>query len=433
MTPNHRFLCFSFLVTSCLAGPALRAQTWSDFRQTCGDAVRHPSRFNIEDCGRVYLAMPIRPVIKTIAPGGGFGGGFRAIHDFTPRAQWNKEISGTAAVSTQRFLFLEGDILLQRPAFGCMGKTDCPIEDNLQIEFYTRRVELPGLDFYGLGNATTQQTHVLFGQRWYEGGLKVMDPVLSWLDLGVELGYLQPHIGPIPNSAIPSIEKLFGDVQAPGLTAQPAFLHYKVRALPHHPAILPYKLDYEISYDYYQDLDLSRFSFNKFEADLVNTVPLRWRRKEALKGTNRLRDWFCVPKGAGKVCTFGYIALNGLLTLETAAEQQVPFYLQPTLGGADLGDHDTLRGFLDYRFRAPNRMLLQGEYGHNIWGPLGVLGFYETGRVGIHASDLGFSQLHHDVGVGITLSVQNRIVMRAYIGFGTGEGSRMNWKAGSLL
>jgi hypothetical protein len=42
------------------------------------------------------------------------------------------------------------------------------------------------------------------------------------------------------------------------------------------------------------------------------------------------------------------------------------------------------------------------------------------------------SPAYTDVGVGITLSVQNRIVMRAYIAFGTGEGSRMNFNAGPL-
>ncbi|PYT98415.1 MAG: hypothetical protein DMG38_15845 [Acidobacteria bacterium] len=424
-------LVFPLVIMLCAA--LVHAQTWSDLKQTCGDAVEHPNRFRIEDCGRVYLAMPVRPVIKTIAPGGGFGGGLRAIHDFTPKARWNKEISGTAAVSTNRFLFLEGDILFERPAFACTGKSECPVKDNFQIELYTRRVELPGLAYYGHGNATTQQTHVQFGERWFEGGVKVLDPVLSWLDIGGEVGYVVPHIGPIPNSSIPSIESLFNDTQAPGLTEQPGFMHYKILALPHYPAILPFKLDYQIGYEYYQDLDVHRFSFHKFEADLINMRPLRWRRKAVPASPNAARDWFCTPQGAGKVCTLGYIAINGLLTLETAAQQQIPFYFQPTIGGADLADRDTLRGFLDLRFRAPDRMVLQGEYGHNIWGPLGILVFYETGRVGNRASDLGFSGLHHDVGVGVTLSVQNRILMRAYIGFGTGEGSRMNWKAGPLL
>jgi len=130
------------------------------------------------------------------------------------------------------------------------------------------------------------------------------------------------------------------------------------------------------------------------------------------------------------------LALLGGMTARIAHEVRTPL---ASLRGlvellqADLADRDTLRGFLDLRFRAPDRMVLQGEYGHNIWGPLGILVFYETGRVGNRASDLGFSGLHHDVGVGVTLSVQNRILMRAYIGFGTGEGSRMNWKAGPLL
>src|ERR1700730_8777943 len=130
MRKDLQLLRFVFLLVITLSASALHGQTWSDLKQTCSDAVEHPNRFRMEDCGRAYLAMPVRPVIKTIAPGGGFGGGLRAIYDFTPKARWNKEISGTVAVSTNRFLFLEGDIRLERPAFACSGKTECPIKDN---------------------------------------------------------------------------------------------------------------------------------------------------------------------------------------------------------------------------------------------------------------------------------------------------------------
>jgi hypothetical protein len=55
-------------------------------------------------------------------------------------------------------------------------------------------------------------------------------------------------------------------------------LRYKIRALPYYPGILPFKLDYEISYEYFQGVDLHRFSFKRFEADLINTRPLLWHR-----------------------------------------------------------------------------------------------------------------------------------------------------------
>jgi hypothetical protein len=58
-----------------------------------------------------------------------------------------------------------------------------------------------------------------------------------------------------------------------------------------------------------------------------------------------------------------------------------PFYFQPTLGGTDIDGVDTLCGLVDYRLRAPDRILLQAEFYHNIQGPIGIYGFYDLGKV----------------------------------------------------
>jgi hypothetical protein len=36
--------------------------------------------------------------------------------------------------------------------------------------------------------------------------------------------------------------------------------------------------------------------------------------------------------------------------------------------------------------------------------------------------------LKHDIGLGFYVQAANRIVLRAYIGFGSGEGNRPNYK-----
>jgi hypothetical protein len=112
---------------------------------------------------------------------------------------------------------------------------------------------------------------------------------------------------------------------------------------------------------------------------------------------------------------------------------QVPFYFQETLGGADINGNDTLRGFVDYRFRGASRILFQAEYRHGIWGPLGFLSFYDLGRVAQRPSDISFDHTRHDIGVGLTISATNRVVTRMYVGFGTGEGIRPNYKFGGAL
>ena len=52
----------------------------------------------------------------------------------------------------------------------------------------------------------------------------------------------------------------------------------------------------------------------------------------------------------------------------------------------------------------------------------------DTGRVAMRPSDLAFEHLRHAVGLGIYISATNRVVFRAYVGFGTGEGIKPNFK-----
>jgi len=145
------------------------------------------------------------------------------------------------------------------------------------------------------------------------------------------------------------------------------------------------------------------------------------------------KNLLCEPIVGGQ-CSMGQLVLKELLTSSyVGANRQVPFYFQPTLGGADINGVDTLRGLVDYRLRAPNRILLQAEFYHNIQGPIGIYGFYEVGKVGLSAGDLDLVHLRHDLGVGVYFKIQNQIVVRGYIGFGAGEGSHPNFKLPSAL
>jgi hypothetical protein len=63
----------------------------------------------------------------------------------------------------------------------------------------------------------------------------------------------------------------------------------------------------------------------------------------------------------------------------------------------------------------------------------GTLGFYDMGKVAANAGDLGLSHLRHDIGIGASIKVQNEIVLRAYVGFGTGEGTHPNVKFPSTM
>jgi hypothetical protein len=78
-------------------------------------------------------------------------------------------------------------------------------------------------------------------------------------------------------------------------------------------------------------------------------------------------------------------------------------------------------------------MGLQIQLMHQVYGPIGVLGFYDVGKVGLKTSDLDFDGFHHAFGVGLYFTAGNVVVFRLSVGFGTGEGTLLNTKAASAM
>jgi hemolysin activation/secretion protein len=97
----------------------------------------------------------------------------------------------------------------------------------------------------------------------------------------------------------------------------------------------------------------------------------------------------------------------------------VPFYLQPTLGGAY-----SLRGLRPYRLRDRNLLLLQGEYRWEVNAFLTGTIFYDAGKVAFRRRDLDLDDLNHDYGIGVRFGWMSGVAMRADVAFGSGEGTR---------
>jgi hypothetical protein len=147
-----------------------------------------------------------------------------------------------------------------------------------------------------------------------------------------------------------------------------------------------------------------------------------------------IREEVCWSQRGAHQCTLGDISVFARVDFAfTGAGSAVPFYLQSTLGGTDLQGEDTLRGYADYRFRAPNRMFSQLEYRHPLWGPIGFLAFYDVGKIGLKPSDLSIDYLRHDWGVGLFARIGGREIARIYLGFGTGEGTQLRPRMGNVL
>jgi len=357
-------------------------------------------------CGQaVFNGSPLHATAHMYAPGNGVGLGLAWTREFSIGEKWKNlwELGGSGSFGAA----WEGHTFLKlNPKFGPPPSLDQPvskIKDQVQIQFYASAERLTKMEFYGLGPYSNPRNLAFYSQRTNTLGVGAVVPVTWWFNIGGKVEGLTPRIGAASDSTHSPVSTVFTQAQAPGIAGQPTFTHYEFYVRPHYPAQEPYWLLYKVSYGFYQDLDTGRYSFRRFRADLLNNLYL-----ERTKNGPR-RD--------------SILSLYGRLTLsDTSAGHVVPFYLQDSLGGSDINGDPSLRAFADYRFRAPNALLFEAEWDRRLWKVVGIMAFFDTGKVAIERADLGLSDMRHSVGAGLTFWSATRVVFRVYVGFGGGEG-----------
>ncbi len=170
------------------------------------------------------------------------------------------------------------------------------------------------------------------------------------------------------------------------------------------------QLNYLANFQQFFAPSSSRNSFQRWTADLNHIFYLYGYTQSAPRSTDPNGPDSCAP--AGEKCPEvshsrnlnGSIGVRLLLSESmNSATSAVPFYFQQTLGGSDINSAISLGSYQDYRFRAPNLLLLQESFEHSIWGPFGVKFMADQGRVALTRGDLGFDHLKHSFAAGLTL------------------------------
>ena len=149
---------------------------------------------------------------------------------------------------------------------------------------------------------------------------------------------------------------------------------------------------YRATFARYTDRDLNQFSFNRWDVDLRQYIPFVHDTH-----TIALRAWASSsdPVDGG----------------------EVPFYLQPTLGGSR-----SLRGYRTFRFRDLSALLMQAEYRFRVNEFVTGAVFYDTGAVAPGLDRVG--RLEADYGFGLRVGSRTTVALRADIAFGGREGTR---------
>ena len=266
---------------------------------------------------------------------------------------------------------------------------------------------LPQEDFYGLGLQTTAA-----GRTSYlldEGSVDVTAGVSAgpWFTLSGTAEYRIERPGAGKDPKRPSIEAIYGDVDAPAFQTDLDFVKVGGQAYINAASAPQGGLvggRYLFSLNRYLDRTADRYTFNRWDVDLQQYIPLFTPARVI----------------ALRAHAAGVVADDG---------QEIPFYLQPTLGGSH-----SIRGYRVQRFRDRNSLLLQAEYRFNLNDFMSGAVFYDTGKLAFDRDDLwNRDDFRDDYGFSVRFGFAGIAAVRAEVVFGGDEGTVFALRFGDVF
>lgn len=374
---------------------ACQGATVEDIRHDCGQW----SFGFVKNCVvDLFTGRPVQVIAASVVPGGGVAIGGRYTKLFNKGA-WQNEFTAAGASSIRAFWFTDTKVTMTRRPFGANNSA----RDRFAIQAFVKTRNMPYLPYYGIGPNTSLGNRAYYAMNNQDVGVTVSNPLSSWLAVGGTIDSIGSQVDDPRKDSLIALRQIYTGSQSIGLIYQPVMLHSEVFVRPHIGARPPYVLDYRVGFNWFHDTNTGQYSFSRLTANLQHNL-------------------FLERPG-------GVIRRDSLLNLRayystsfTSANRSVPFYFMETLGGSDINGLPTLRGFKDFRFRGPHLILFQGEYSRRIWGPIGLMGFYDAGTVGVRRSDLELTNLRHSYGGGLAFYLADKVVFRAFVGLGSGEG-----------
>jgi outer membrane protein assembly factor BamA len=317
----------------------------------------------------------IYPYFGSVLSGGGFtlGAGYRQF--LGDRTNWN--VAGLYSLSNYKLIEL--------------GVT-APGLARSRLDVLTRVGwrDATQVAFYGLGpDSPADQRSNYRMQQAYAGG-EVLARPLSWMRFTAGLTYEDFTLKQGTGSS-PSIEEVHTPASAPGLGDNVTYLHAVASAgVDSRPAAGYARRGglYELAYHRYVDTE-ETYNFDRLDAEAVQHIPI-------------LRENWVV-------------SLRGRLQTTVGDEDQVPYFLLPSLGSGS-----TLRGYSSWRFRDRHSLLLSGEWR---WIPnrlgLDMAFFYDAGKVTARLADINLDKLTSNVGIGVRFHGPATTPLRIEVARGT--------------
>jgi hypothetical protein len=362
-----RRLCLVCILCSCAGAPAaVRAQEsrQAEIAAQQAEKAKNLQSYEpggvekaIEDLRRRFVDEPsgLFPYFGSVY-GGGFmlGAGYRQLYG--DASQWY--VRGLYSIRQYRLLEV-GTV--------SRGHLDGRLDVSAQVG-WRDATELP---FFGLGMDTSPSaranTWLTLGFAETTAQLKTVSFVALGGRVAVESFRQQDPLG-----TFPSVSAVYSPTTAPGLDAEPTYVHTNgsaaidTRTSPGYSRKGGY---YGVAFHNFTDLD-DTYNFDRVDVNLVQHLPI-------------MRETWV-------------LSLRGRVQSILDDTDLVPFFQLPALGSGD-----SLRAYQSWRFRDRHSLLTSAEFR---WFPnknfLDMAFFYDAGKVTSRRRDLDFDGLKSNWGVG---------------------------------
>ncbi len=326
------------------------------------------------------------PSVGSIARGSGMGVGL----GYRRRPLAGRLVFDTSAAVTFR-AYTEWQFTAAAPRVGGLP---------LELQAGTRWYDYTQEDFFGLGSDTRNADRVSFGLTGVDTFGQVMARRAGWLVMRGRAGVHHFDVSRGTDPRFPSLEERFTEATAPGLEATPS-LAYGEAALGIDTRDEPGNTRggglYNVSVGMFRGRGSDDVDFNRIDVTALHVIPI-----------------FDKKRG---------IALHAVASrIDPVGASHVPFFLMPTVGGAD-----SLRGYREFRFRDAAAVTLNAEYRWEAFSGLDLALFVDAADVGPTWRSLVGAHLKSSWGMGFRFNTNRRVFLRIDVAGGR-EGPRI-WTA----